>query len=120
MNLLPNLQLLAGTANIEKQDGLPAEWIDTAFPSEDKRATYLAEHDLDGLPLDLAHFTAFFRQRKQRIRTRLLAMLGAAPARCLRHRIATDVGSGMRYASRITPRRPQGLAGIFLTRRRDG
>ncbi|MCX0277262.1 DUF262 domain-containing protein [Nocardia zapadnayensis] len=79
VNLLPNLQLLAGTANIEKQDGLPVEWIDTAFPSEDKRATYLAENDLDGLPLDLADFTAFFEQRKQRIRTRLLATLGPAP-----------------------------------------
>lgn len=79
VNLLPNLQLLAGTANIEKQDGLPAEWIDTAFPSEDKRATYLAENDLDGLPLNLAGFTSFFEQRKQRIRTRLLAALGTAP-----------------------------------------
>lgn len=47
--LLPNLQLLGGAANIEKQDGLPAEWMDTAFPSENKRATYLAEDDLDGL-----------------------------------------------------------------------
>ena len=79
VNLLPNLQLLAGTANIEKQDGLPAEWIDTAFPSEDKRATYLAENDLDGLPLDLPDFTSFFEQRKQRIRTRLLAALGTTP-----------------------------------------
>lgn len=79
VNLLPNLQLLAGTANIEKQDGLPAEWIDTAFPSKDKRATYLAENDLDGLPLDLADFTSFFEQRKQRVRTRLLATLGTVP-----------------------------------------
>lgn len=79
VNLLPNLQLLAGTANIEKQDGLPAEWIDTAFPSEDKRATYLTENDLDGLPLDLADFTSFFEERKQRIRTRLLAALGTTP-----------------------------------------
>lgn len=79
VNLLPNLQLLAGTANIEKQDGLPAEWIDTAFPSEDKRATYLAENDLDGLSLDLADFTSFFEQRKQRVRARLLAALGTAP-----------------------------------------
>lgn len=79
VNLLPNLQLLAGTANIEKQDGLPAEWIDTAFPSEDKRATYLAENDLDGFPLDLADFTSFFEQRKQRVRARLLAALGTAP-----------------------------------------
>ncbi|MBW3086360.1 hypothetical protein KEM60_02573 [Austwickia sp. TVS 96-490-7B] len=79
VNLLPNLQLLAGTANIEKQDGLPEEWIDTAFPSEDKRATYLTENDLDGLPLDLTDFTSFFEQRKRRIRTRLLAALGKAP-----------------------------------------
>ncbi|WFP16588.1 DUF262 domain-containing protein [Citricoccus muralis] len=79
VNLLPNLQLLAGTANIEKQDGLPAQWIDTAFPSEDKRATYLTENDLDGLPLDLADFTSFFEERKQRIRTRLLAALGTTP-----------------------------------------
>lgn len=79
VNLLPNLQLLAGTANIEKQDGLPTEWIDTAFPSEDKRATYLAENDLDGLSLDLVDFTSFFEQRKQRIRTRLLAVLGMPP-----------------------------------------
>lgn len=79
VNLLPNLQLLAGTANIEKQDSLPTEWIDTAFPSEDKRATYLTENDLDDLPLDLADFTSFFEQRKQRIRNRLLAALGTTP-----------------------------------------
>lgn len=79
VNLLPNLQLLAGTANIEKQDALPGDWIETAFPSQDKRATYLSENDLDGLPLSMAEFTTFFEQRKQRIRTRLIAALGAAP-----------------------------------------
>lgn len=77
VNLLPNLQLLAGTANIEKQDGLPTDWIRTAFPSEDKRATYLAENDLDGLSLDLSDFLSFFERRKQRIRNRLLATLGS-------------------------------------------
>lgn len=75
VNLLPNLQLLAGTVNIEKQDSLPAEWIEVAFPSDEKRATYMAENDLDGLQLDLDNFTAFFEQRKQRIRARLLAAL---------------------------------------------
>lgn len=79
VNLLPNLQLLAGTANIEKQDGLPAAWIEAAFPSEDKRATYLAENDLDELSLDLGDFAAFFEHRKQRIRIRLLAALGTTP-----------------------------------------
>lgn len=76
VNLMPNLQLLAGTANIEKQDGLPAQWIEAAFPTSEKRATYIAENDLDNLPLDLAGFPVFFAQRKQRIRTRLVTALG--------------------------------------------
>lgn len=45
----------------------------------DKRATYLAENDLEGLPRNLTDFTAFFEQRKQRARIRLLAALGEAP-----------------------------------------
>ncbi|MDT0331998.1 DUF262 domain-containing protein [Nocardiopsis lambiniae] len=80
VNLLPNLQLLAGTANIEKQNTLPGDWIGAAFPSEEKRATYLSENDLDGLPLGMEEFTAFFEQRKQRMRERLISTLGATPA----------------------------------------
>lgn len=80
VNLLPNLQLLAGTANIEKQNTLPGDWIGTAFPSEEKRATYLSENDLDGLPLGMEEFTAFFEQRKKRMRERLISALGATPA----------------------------------------
>ncbi len=79
VNLLPNLQLLVGTANIEKQAALPAEWIDTAFPTEDKRTTYLAENDLDGVSLDLGDFMDFFEELKQRVRVRLLA--GPFPGR---------------------------------------
>lgn len=75
-NLLPNLQLLAGTANIEKQDALPGDWIAAAFPSEERRTTYLDENDLDGLPLDLADFLTFFEQRKSRARERLVKALG--------------------------------------------
>ena len=78
-NLLPNLQLLAGTANIEKQDALPSDWIAAAFPSEEKRTTYLDENDLDGLPLDLADFLAFFEKRKARVRDRLVKALGTSP-----------------------------------------
>lgn len=76
VNLLPNLQLLAGTANTEKQDTLPAQWVDKAFPNSQKRDTYLAENDLDGLPLDLVDFMEFFERRKQRVRARLLQALG--------------------------------------------
>ena len=75
-NLLPNLQLLAGTANIQKQDILPDEWIETAFPSDEKRRTYLDENDLDGLPVDLQDFLKFYEGRKARIRDRLVKALG--------------------------------------------
>jgi hypothetical protein len=80
VNLLPNLQLLAGTANIEKQDTLPADWIssDTVFPTEEKRKRYLEENDLSGLPLDLADYLSFFEQRKALVRERLVKALGAS------------------------------------------
>lgn len=77
-NLLPNLQLLAGTANIEKQDALPGDWIDTAFPSDEKRRTYIEENDLDNVSLDLADFLDFYEERKRRIRARLIKALGVA------------------------------------------
>lgn len=77
-NLLPNLQLLAGTANIEKQDAMPAVWAAKAFPNNEKRGTYFDENDLDGLPLDLVDFLSFFEQRKARVRNRLLSALGAS------------------------------------------
>ena len=79
-NLLPNLQLLAGTANIQKQDILPGEWIETAFPSDEKRRTYLDENDLDGLPVDLQDFLKFYEGRKARIRDRLVKALGVTAA----------------------------------------
>ncbi|MEO5315814.1 DUF262 domain-containing protein [Pseudarthrobacter sp. CC12] len=79
VNLLPNLQLLAGTVNSEKQAALPSDWIANAFPNQEKRSTYLAENDLDGLALDLADFTTFFEERKLRIRNRFVKILGASP-----------------------------------------
>jgi hypothetical protein len=82
IDLLPNLQLLAGTANIEKQDALPADWIgsEAVFPTEEKRKTYIQENDLDGLPLDLARFLNFFNGRKTRMRDRLVKALGVTAA----------------------------------------
>jgi hypothetical protein len=80
VNLPPNLQLLAGTANIEKQDALPGDWIAKAFPTEEKRKTYAAENDLNGFPLHLADFMTFYEERKRRMRDRLVKALGAGPA----------------------------------------
>ena len=54
-------------------------WIAAAFPNQEKRSTYLAENDLDGLVLDLADFMTFFEERKLRIRNRFVKILGASP-----------------------------------------
>lgn len=76
VDCLPNLQLLAGIPNVEKKAKLPDEWLATAFPSSGHRATYLRENDLDGLSLDLEDFLEFYAQRKERMRERLLKVLG--------------------------------------------
>jgi hypothetical protein len=75
VDTLPNLQLLGGLPNIEKQAKLPAEWLTDAFPSAEQRDTYTRENDLQSLPLDLVGFLEFFRQRRERIRGRLMRLL---------------------------------------------
>jgi Protein of unknown function DUF262 len=80
VDCLPNLQLLAGIPNVEKQAKLPGEWLATAFPSPEQRTTYVRENDLDGLPLELASFLDFYAERKERMRKRLLKVLGVTSA----------------------------------------
>jgi hypothetical protein len=78
VDCLPNLQLLGGVPNIEKQAKFPAEWLAAAFPSQDQRDTYIRENDLESLPLDLSTFLGFFGQRRERMRDRLIKLLGIA------------------------------------------
>jgi hypothetical protein len=77
---LPNLQLLGSVPNVEKQAKLPSDWLASAFPTADQRATYLRDNDLDGLPLSLADFLDFYAQRRERMRQRLLKTLGVTEA----------------------------------------
>ena len=79
-DLLPNLQLLGGIANVEKRAKLPADWLSTAFGSDEKRATYAAENDLVGLLFGIQDFMTFYEQRKARMRDRLLQSLGVQGA----------------------------------------
>jgi hypothetical protein len=76
VDLLPNLQLLAGTPNAEKQAKLPAEWLRDGFASNELRETYVHENDLADLPDTLHGFPAFFAARRSRIRQRLITALG--------------------------------------------
>jgi hypothetical protein len=76
---LPNLQLLPGGPNIEKSDMGPAEWVrGPHFPSDEKRKAYLAENDFEGLPLELSEFLTFYRERRARMKARLVALIGVA------------------------------------------
>jgi len=75
---LPNLQLLAGSPNIEKQAILPAAWLQGPhFASPEQRATYVSENDLQGIPDDITGFLEFFDQRRDLLEQRLRAVLGA-------------------------------------------
>jgi hypothetical protein len=77
-NSLPNLQLLDGTANIEKQAVLPARWMVKAFPDEPSRAAYVDRHLLGNIPDDIAGFEAFHAARCEALSVRLNALLKTA------------------------------------------
>jgi hypothetical protein len=73
---LPNLQLLAGSANQSKSAQLPKSWIDDTFPTPEAAEDYRARHDLGDVPEDLTEFLAFFDARRERMRVRLRELLG--------------------------------------------
>jgi hypothetical protein len=73
---LPNLQLLDGIPNIQKQDVMPGEWLaGPHFTSEQAKEHYVEENDLNGLPGDLAGFLEFYDRRQERMAARLRALL---------------------------------------------
>ena len=76
---LPNLQLLGGVPNIEKRDTMPDEWILKAFFGELERDSYLQANDLAGLDLSWVSFLDTFERRRERMKARLVSVLGAAP-----------------------------------------
>lgn len=75
---LPNLQLLGGQPNAEKSAKLPADWLEMAFSSRAQRDTYIHDNDLESMPLDLLTFLDFHRLRRDRMRDRLVKLLGVA------------------------------------------
>ena len=77
VNFLPNLQLLEGAVNIEKQASLPADWINDAFDSKSARSNYCDNHLLGTVPESLAEFRCFYDARLQSLRSRIEGLLGA-------------------------------------------
>jgi hypothetical protein len=75
---LPNLQLLPGIPNIEKQAALPSDWLaGPHFPAAEKRERYLERNDLQGLPLELHRFLDFHASRRELMASRLRVVVGA-------------------------------------------
>ena len=78
-NLVPNLQILEGTPNIEKQDSLPADWLNSGFADDGKRNTYIDANDLPRDLLSMDKFSDFFSWRREHMRARLNSLLTNAP-----------------------------------------
>lgn len=74
VNRLPNLQLLEGPINVQKQATLPAKWAATHFATDVERNAYLAAHDLLPLP-ELDEFLEFYERRQQLLVNRLRKLL---------------------------------------------
>lgn len=78
VNRLPNLQLLEGHINEEKQAKPPRDWAKAHFPDEQQFEGYCARHDLVSLPSDVTKFDNFFDKRREALRTRVEKVLGQA------------------------------------------
>lgn len=72
----PNLQLLRGAENQSKSDQLPSDWLRTQLPDDEQRSNWLREYDATGLPDEVFGFLEFYRQRRNKMRERLAALLG--------------------------------------------
>ncbi len=77
MNLLPNLQLLEGAENIEKQAAMPATWIDSAFADDAARTNYCHNHLLGEVPDSMDGFRDFYASRQAALQSKIVELLGA-------------------------------------------
>lgn len=77
VNCLPNLQLLEGAENVEKQASFPADWLKDAFESKPARSNYCDNHLLGTVPESLAEFRRFYDVRLETLRSRIEGLLGA-------------------------------------------
>lgn len=72
---LPNLMLLEGLVNTIKNDKLPAEWMNEAYPVRATRDAVAERHDLGAIPSGPSEFKDFFDNRKEKMRSRMAALL---------------------------------------------
>ena len=77
MDGLPNLQLLEGSKNTEKQATLPSDWLNGHTGGDfEARQAYIDRHDLGTIPTGLKEFKGFYEVRLQRLEKRIRGTLG--------------------------------------------
>ncbi|MEZ5076978.1 MAG: DUF262 domain-containing protein [Solirubrobacterales bacterium] len=76
---LANLQLLPGGENIGKSERLPLDWARDKYPDSAALQGYLEQNDMGDAPDDLAGFLDFYEARRERLRQRLVSVLGREP-----------------------------------------
>ena len=77
MDGLPNLQLLEGSKNTEKQTTLPSDWLNNLTAGDpEARQAYIDRHLLDSLPAGLSEFQKFYEARLKRLEERIRKVLG--------------------------------------------
>ncbi|WP_433030437.1 DUF262 domain-containing protein [Actinomycetospora sp. CA-053990] len=76
-DMIPNLQLLKGVQNMEKQAVLPGEWLhEVSGMTSEQSSQYIVDNDLIDVPGDFGAFMNFFEARRARMRARLMNVLG--------------------------------------------
>ncbi len=75
-NQLPNLQLLEGLANIEKNATLPLAWLQSKYVKDEKAIqNYCDRHDLGNLPAELNEFRPFYDARLQALKNKITHLI---------------------------------------------
>jgi hypothetical protein len=77
---IANLQLLTPAENQSKGGRFPAEWLNSAFPSETDQGAIRALHHLGELGADLQDFDTFILQRRIRLAGLIRTNLGVPTA----------------------------------------
>jgi hypothetical protein len=76
VNCLPNLQLLEGAENFEKQASMPKEWMEASLTTS-ARTNYCDNHVLGDVPESLTEFRKFYETRRKALRSRIVQLLEA-------------------------------------------
>lgn len=75
-DLIPNLQLMDGSENVEKRDEDFDTWVEKAYPKASNRKHFLEMNYIPTAnPLDYRHFLVFFDARRARLQAKLEELL---------------------------------------------